>query len=76
MTEEQEFRLEFVDGEFRVYDSENRMIFRQNKFPDGSNDPWTEADALSWWEKNKRRFYQKIIMSYDDSTVENPEEGV
>lgn len=70
-----EFRVEFIDGELRVYDSDNRMIIRQGKWPDGSNDPWTEQDALKWWEDNKEKYYQKPRISYDDSTIENPEEG-
>lgn len=76
MSEEQQFRVEFVDGELRVYNEFDRMVVKQDKFPDGSNDPWTEEDALEWWEKVKLQYAKKVVMSHDDSTIENPEQGV
>jgi hypothetical protein len=74
---EEQFRIEFVDGELRVYNSDNRLIIKQNKFPDGSNDPWTEDDALAWWETKKQRCYQPVAEWYDldDSTIPDPNEG-
>lgn len=74
---EQTFRVEFLDGVLRVYDNENRMIVKQDKFPDGSNDPWTEKDALDWWETKKERMIQPVVEWYDldDSTMTPPNEG-
>lgn len=74
---EQIFRVEFVDGELRVYDSDNRMVVKQNKFPDGSNEIWTEQAALQWWESKKERMLQPVVEWYDldDSTIASPNEG-
>lgn len=72
---EQQFRVEFVDGELRVFNEEGRMVLRQPKFPDGSNEAWTEAAALAWWETRKNVYIQPDPTPFDDSTMEPPEEG-
>ena len=55
---EEIFTTEFIDGEFRAYDANGRMVVRQPYFPDGTKDPWTEEDALDWWEQNKKYYSQ------------------
>lgn len=56
----EEFITEFTDGEFKVYNQDGRMILSQPYFPDGSRDPWTEQDAIKWWENNKERYLQPV----------------
>lgn len=65
---EDTFKVEFKDGELIVIDSDERTIIRQKTYPDGSLEQWSESDAMSWWESNKKYYYKYPKIQPEDES--------